>query len=92
MEFEFEVFIPESVKNLCEIGKLLHRVNQKKHFVKSAEFYNEGISNNIRPIETIDSFYKKQKILRKNKKKNRNEEPNFTLCDYPFFLNCFFKQ
>ena len=44
MDFEYEVFIPDSVKILCKTAKILYKVNIKRKFVEGKEFYNEGIS------------------------------------------------
>jgi hypothetical protein len=57
MELEFELFIPDSVQHLCVIAKLLHDINKRRKFVGISDFYNEGISNSVRPVESINSFY-----------------------------------
>lgn len=80
MELEFELFIPESVKDLVQLMEIFFKINQYKNFVPLTDFVNEGISENVHPIHEIRSVDLRRKF------------PSlFCLSDYPYLLSCFFK-
>ena len=56
MEIEYELFIPETVKDLIRILEILHKVNTIKPLVPLVDFYNEGISGNVHPIHEIRAY------------------------------------
>ena len=60
MDIEFELYIPETVKNLILMLELLHRVNERRHLIPTTDFYNEGISSKVHPIHEIRNYRQKK--------------------------------
>ncbi len=79
-DLEYEMFIPESVKDFIHLTDLMHAIHKKKKMVSYEDFYNDGISKNVDPVHEIRNYRRKKKF------------PNsYAFSDHPYLLTCYYK-
>jgi len=79
-ELEYEMFIPESIKDFIHLTDLMYAINNKKPMVTYEDFYNDGISKNVHPVHEIRNFRRKKK-----------HPQSYSFSDHAYLLSCYFK-